>query len=221
MSRWRCARSLDVLLDQIDAKYPRRSNRSDGSLGDAAHRARASDHNPVGGVVHARDFTHDPRGGLDCNILATQLAQSKDARIKYIIWNRRKFENGRWRKYTGTNPHDKHLHLSVVGGRAGDVAARWNLPMFGTTPMRPAPTSEPTPKPTPKPKPPEDELIVINKTDARAFIALTETHWRNVNKNREVYIGMAELTGVDIAEWTDAQIKKWIADRDLIPLPPA
>ncbi len=72
---WRTAKSLDVLLDEINRAAPKRSKASDGSIGDAAHATRSSDHNPwvrwLGtGIVTARDFTHDPAGGLDCNKLA-------------------------------------------------------------------------------------------------------------------------------------------------------
>lgn len=121
---WRVARSLDVLLGQVDVVAPRRSKISDGSIGDAAHASRDSDHNPwlskAGtGIVTARDFTHDPAAGLDCNRLAEALVRSRDPRIKYIIWNRRILSGSRgpspwvWRSYSGPNPHDKHLHLSV------------------------------------------------------------------------------------------------------------
>ena len=42
---WRVARSLDVLLGQLNALAPERSKASDGSIGDAAHASRSSDHN--------------------------------------------------------------------------------------------------------------------------------------------------------------------------------
>lgn len=63
-------------------------------------------------------------------------------------------------------------------------------------------------------------MVVIDKA-SRAVIVLTKTHWRNVNKNREHYIGMAELTNAEIPEWTNTQIKAWIKAEALIELPPA
>lgn len=119
MAAWRVARSLDVLLAQLNKLAPSRSKKSDGSIGDAAHASRESDHNPYikldgVGIVRARDFTHDPFGGLDCNWLAAVLVASDDPRIRYVIWNRRIWTPGRgWVAYKGSNPHDKHLHLSV------------------------------------------------------------------------------------------------------------
>ena len=122
---WRVARCLDILLTEINTLAPNRSKVSDGSIGDAAHATRDSDHNPwvtlLGtGIVTARDFTHDPADGLDCNDLAAHLVRmgrDGDPRVKYVIWNRRiistSWDFSQWRTYSGSNPHDKHLHLSV------------------------------------------------------------------------------------------------------------
>jgi hypothetical protein len=126
---WRVATSLNVLLEQLNAIAPHRSKESDGSIGDAAHATRDSDHNPWygPGIVTARDFTNDPAGGLDCHWLAAALVRSGDGRIKYIIWNRKIWSGGSWRNYTGVNPHTKHLHLSVVASAAADDPRPWNL----------------------------------------------------------------------------------------------
>lgn len=123
---WRLARSLEVLRDQINTAAPGRSKASDGGIGDAAHASRASDHNPwikdgAQGVVTAIDITHDPAAGVDCAAIAEVLKAGGDARIKYVIWNRRiwnpEIESG-WRPYNGTNPHDKHVHVSVKPAKA-------------------------------------------------------------------------------------------------------
>jgi hypothetical protein len=126
---WHVARSLNVLLEQVNERYPNRSKVSDGSIGDAAHASRDSDHNPwYNNTVTARDFTHDPDGGLPCGWLADVLVRHNDPRIKYIIWNRRIWTPGvGWRDYTGSNPHTKHLHLSVDASPICESAARWNL----------------------------------------------------------------------------------------------
>lgn len=104
---------------------------SDGSIGDTSHQNRTSDHNPWygPGIVTARDFTHDPAGGLDCHWLAERLIASGDNRIKYIIWHKRIWQ-GSWGAYSGPNPHTSHLHLSVVASPACDDTRPWNL---GTT----------------------------------------------------------------------------------------
>lgn len=121
----RRAYALQTLLAQVDALYPNRSKASDGWIGDAAHATRVSDHNPdANGVVRAQDFTHDP-DDLSGEWLANALIKSGDKRIKYIIWNKRIWQNGSWKAYDGLNPHTKHLHLSVGGDY--DNKAKWNL----------------------------------------------------------------------------------------------
>lgn len=131
---WRPARSLDVLRDEIDLMAPDRSTLSDGTLGDTAHSARASDHNPnAAGVVRARDITHDPTHGCDCNALTRDIAAmlGKHPALgsgAYLIWRRRIISTDRlaegWRTYTGSNPHDKHMHVSV-GTRGYDDTSPW------------------------------------------------------------------------------------------------
>src|SRR5688500_6227543 len=66
----RLADSLRQFRDEVDTRWPNRNKRSDGWLGDAAHQATPSDHNPnPQGVVCAFDLTHDPANGVDCNEL--------------------------------------------------------------------------------------------------------------------------------------------------------
>lgn len=119
---WRIAYSLDKndgLFAQVNARVPGRSRASDGSIGDAAHQSRTSDHNAwrrVGGqpVVGAIDITHDPKGGFDSYAFAQSLAKSRDPRVKYIISNGKIWNHAEgWRKYNGKNPHDHHVHVSA------------------------------------------------------------------------------------------------------------
>ena len=126
---WRLARGLEKLRQQVNAKYPNRSKRSDGTIGDRAHASRASDHNPRHGIVHALDLTHDPRN-LDVHALADRLRASRDSRISYIISNRRiaSAKNGwAWRRYTGSNPHSGHMHISIRGNPSADNTGSWSV----------------------------------------------------------------------------------------------
>lgn len=121
--QWRLAKALDQLRAEINAKWPRRSRESDGTIGDKAHESRASDHNPWitdppgPNVVSGMDITHDPADGCDSYALAEWLRQRRDPRIKYVISNRRIFSSDvsawQWRSYHGSNPHDHHVHISV------------------------------------------------------------------------------------------------------------
>jgi len=155
---WRLAAALKMLQQQINAAYPGRSKASDGTIGNAAHQTRASDHNPHivdggTGVVTAIDITHDPARGCDAGVIARLLHASRDPRIKYIIWNRR-IANASpigaapawaWRAYTGSNPHDKHCHLSVKAGKVlYDDDSAWPVPVApeGATERGPMPAAE-------------------------------------------------------------------------------
>lgn len=133
---WRTARSLDTLLAQINAAAPNRDRSGDGAIGDQAHEARASDHNPdAGGVVRARDFTHDPEGGFDAHAYAETLRRAADPRVAYIISNRRiSVRGGAWKPYTGASPHTHHVHVSVVHTAAADATTPWPaVPTKGPT----------------------------------------------------------------------------------------
>lgn len=142
---WRVAPSLDELLRQVNVAAPRRDTASDGAIGNASHQARDSDHNPwyFQGDQHwvtARDFTHDPAGGLDCERLRSALVHVKDHRIKYVIFNKiihnstPVLRGGRvqpaWTAlpYLGDNTHEHHLHLSVLPDPISLQPYAWLLP---------------------------------------------------------------------------------------------
>ena len=129
---WRVAKSLDTLLAQINAAYPNRSKVADGAIGDAAHAASVSDHNPDQyGVVRARDYTHDPARGFDAHAMADRIVASRDPRIKYVI-SRGRIASSTispwvWRPYDGSNRHDHHAHVSVVPDARADSTKPWTI----------------------------------------------------------------------------------------------
>lgn len=134
---WRLAGSLVKLREQLNAAYPNRSKVSDGSIGDAAHAAVPSDHNPnSAGVVCAIDITHSPSTGLDAHALADRLIVNRHPTLKYVISNYRiagDWTGWKWVRYYGSNPHDKHIHVSVGRGNDGysvqpyDDSSNWNI----------------------------------------------------------------------------------------------
>lgn len=143
-----------MLRDEIDRIAPGRSKRSDGTIGDAAHAASDSDHNPNDqGVVCARDFTHDPGSGADMHRISRRIVAKLPKALKYVIWNRQIWSRTRasdgWRRYTGSNPHTKHMHVSVGRGSDGhstgpyDDTGAWGLLATGGTVPRPSVPSSP------------------------------------------------------------------------------
>ncbi|HYI00977.1 peptidoglycan-binding protein [Hyalangium sp.] len=150
---WRVAKSLDQLLAELNSIAPKRSKASDGSIGDAAHAASDSDHNPwvkdgSMGVVTARDLTHDPANGASMHDIVAQLVKRRDPRIKYIIWDRQMWRSyaksatrtkpalPAWTPaaYTGANGHTHHAHISVKTDKAlYDSAASWGLSKTAVT----------------------------------------------------------------------------------------
>jgi hypothetical protein len=97
-------------LRQATAHFPKRKKASDGLLPSAAHvhQNPNSDHNSGFAV----DITHDPVRGVDCAFAFIKL--QSDPRVKYLIFKGKiwSIKNGN-KDYTGSNPHNKHLHISI------------------------------------------------------------------------------------------------------------
>jgi hypothetical protein len=134
------------LRDQLNARFPDRDKQSDGWIGDSAHSARKSDHNPdKRGWVHAIDidenFGHGKwRNGRNAQALADQiLAYARSGlpgadRVKYVV-----YENAiasgtykatwfKWRK--GNWGHETHVHVSFTASAEKD-GQLWPLPILG------------------------------------------------------------------------------------------
>lgn len=119
---------LKRLKVALDTRWPHRDRRTDGWIGDAAHQARTSDHNPdpKTGVVRARDIDKD---GIHVpTVLASMLAHPA---VNYVVWNRRiyRYADQFWpRPYEGSNPHTDHLHVSIKRVKLAETStAAWTL----------------------------------------------------------------------------------------------
>ena len=106
-----------AVLRQATALKPLRKKESDGLLPSAAHLKQSanSDHN----TGYAVDLTHDPVGGIDCFDIYEKL--KADKRVKYLIFTGKiwSVKNGET-KYTGSNKHIKHLHISIKDNCGND-----------------------------------------------------------------------------------------------------
>lgn len=99
-----------AVLRQATALRPKRNKASDGLLPSAAHinQNPDSDHN----TGFAVDLTDDPVIGINCKEVYAHL--KSDKRVKYLIFKGRIWsaEKGD-REYTGSNKHNKHVHISI------------------------------------------------------------------------------------------------------------
>lgn len=138
--QFRLAHSLLQGMSELNSLFPHRAQGAqEGTVGDTTHRAEGSgsDHNPnSAGVVRAWDIDvtgHD----FDANILANYLAGLMQRNFKmfgsrgYVIYNRRITSWSPWAAWTyynGSDPHDRHIHLSVGSLPAEyDFTGTWNL----------------------------------------------------------------------------------------------
>jgi hypothetical protein len=131
------------LREQFDDTFPDRDRRSDGWIGDQRHSSRPSDHNPdpKTGVVRAIDVDRDVHKSGKPDLMpdiADQIrraAKRGEKRISYIIFEGRIASSRmgwRWRKYSGSNPHTKHCHISFT--KQGDTdGSFFNIPLLGGT----------------------------------------------------------------------------------------
>ncbi len=142
----RLSQSAIQLREQIDDVFGAdRDRSSDGWIADARHVSRGkSDHIPDAlGWVRAIDVDRDLSGKAKPDLmpdLANQIRlyakKDKSKRIAYIIFNGRIASSRfgwRFRKYSGPNPHNHHMHVSFNKGKADEDRSFFNIPMLGGT----------------------------------------------------------------------------------------
>jgi hypothetical protein len=125
-----------TLRKQLDLKFPKRDRRSDGWIGDKAHAARKSDHNPdAKGVVYALDIDENFgkgtwRNGKAAQRLADQLVRYAASglpgaeRVKYVVYEDRIASGtykATWWKWRGKGyGHTQHIHVSFTAAADKD-----------------------------------------------------------------------------------------------------
>lgn len=138
---WRLVNSLKKLREQANSAAPGRDKSADGTIGDAAHASGSSNHNPEqDGTVDAIDLTHDPLGGWNCRVVVDAIIASKDPRLLYIIFAGQIISGSGgpspWvkRKYSGSNGHYHHMHVSVRDDLQDDTR-NWAIGNISTPPI--------------------------------------------------------------------------------------
>ena len=136
---WHLAPSLVNLRNEINARWPNRPKSSDGTIGDAAHASRASDHNPNSrGSVNAIDITYP---GVRPAVIISAVQNLPAA--NYVIFNGFIYRrNGGWKKepYSGPSPHREHLHISILQTVEAEQSQRPWLAGVAVKPPKPSST---------------------------------------------------------------------------------
>ena len=141
------------LRDQVNTRFPKRDKRTDGWIGDSAHKDRVSDHNPDSqGIVYAIDIDEHMgkkgrwRNGKAAMHLADQLLMYAKSglpghdRIKYVVYEG-KIASGTykasWWKWRGGKDwgHYQHIHVSFNKSAKHDTMI-YPLPILTRNPAK-------------------------------------------------------------------------------------
>jgi hypothetical protein len=140
MTDWQLTKGLQHLRAQVNDVFPDRDHTSDGTIGDEAHQAETSGHNPDDTVgsrpawngdgdstpeVRAWDMDSDLAPGLDCQTLVDHIRALPGVAsvLRYMIYNRRMYHERDGFKptpYTGASAHTEHVHFEGAWSQAAD-----------------------------------------------------------------------------------------------------
>lgn len=148
MASWTLTKGLQNLRDQINAAFPDRDHASDGTIGDAAHQAEMSGHNPDDTKGSKAAWNGDPDStpevrAFDCDsdlraapAIAQQLVDhirklpGVSSVLRYIIYNRTMYHSRDGfapTKYTGASAHTEHIHFEGAWSQAADNNTSFNF----------------------------------------------------------------------------------------------
>lgn len=195
---WTVAEPLRQLDREIDAAYPNRSTRSDGFIGDAAHRGRGSAHNPDhNGIVRAGDWTSTDTAGRQIPGFGAEILEAAKKHPSALlvihqgkIWSRN--HGWRERKYSGSNPHSTHVHVSLLNNVEGSFTAKQLADAASST--RAWGIGSGVDAPAPMPPPGLPSTGAAGKTVAQMAAEVIAGRHGNGHTNRQRSLGVDSAT---------------------------
>lgn len=144
---WVLTAGLQNLRSQVNERFPARDKSSDGTIGDAAHQAETSGHNPDDtpgssaewdsdsdntAEVRAWDMDSDLReSGATAQMVVDHIRSLPNVAsvLRYIIYNRKIYRSTAGFApvaYTGASAHTEHIHFSGAYSQASDNNTSFN-----------------------------------------------------------------------------------------------
>lgn len=185
---WRLSGNLAAIRQSVRTAY---GNVTVGTIGDSAHSRQASDHNPDNrGIVTAIDVML-PVGSRASSVVKAAVGRPD---LAYIIHNRTIWSAAygwRARRYTGSDPHTNHVHISSKHSTFADDY-RVGLNLGGG----PSPAPVPPPAPTSYPRYPGYILRQSGRYDGNVKTWQRRMKERGWNIGVDGYFGQQTLSVV-------------------------